>query len=65
MLVLLEASWCSFNPKKLALSMMEVFKNLLEPDCEESEFNELIQMIKTAKEAIENLNKSIEYDDDY
>ena len=40
--------------------MMEVFKNLLEPDCEESEFNELIQMIKTAKEAIENLNKRID-----
>ena len=47
------------------IKKMEAFKNLLEPDCEESEFDELIQMVKTAKEAIENLNKSIEYDDDY
>ena len=47
------------------IKKMEAFKNLLEPDCEESEFDELIQMVKTAKEAIENLNKSTEYDDDY
>ena len=50
------------------IAKLEAFKKMLEPESDEKEskFEELIQMVKTAKKAIDNLNKNHdELDEDY
>ena len=54
-----------------AIDKLEALKAILEPEevneteATESSLDELIREVKTTKEAIENLNKEEEYDDDY